>query len=115
MATQLIIKGGQSNALTFGNNWIKAHGTICAKVGKPCLFEEYGFESNKPATLGPWQNTALSTPSIAADAYWQFGDTLSTGKTSDDKYTIYYGSSDYKSLITDHVAAIEKAEAQPSR
>ncbi|KAK0109198.1 hypothetical protein ONS96_003021 [Cadophora gregata f. sp. sojae] len=105
---------GQSNALAFGNTWIKEHGSICAKVGKPCIFEEYGIESNKPATMGPWQTTALSTSGIAADMYWQYGDTLSTGRTADDSYTIYYGSSDYKTLITDHVAAIDKKEAGSS-
>ncbi len=69
------------------------------------------MESNKPPILGPWQTTALSTPGVAADMYWQYGDTLSNGKSPDDKYTIYYGSSDFKSLIADHVVAIDKAEA----
>tara|TARA_R110002060_G_scaffold11064_4_gene16344 strand:- start:969 stop:1190 length:222 start_codon:yes stop_codon:yes gene_type:complete len=69
------------------------------------------METNKPATLVPWQTTALSTPGIAADMYWQYGDTLSTGRTHDDKYTIYYGSSDFRTLVTDHVAMIDKKEA----
>ena len=36
---------------------------------------------------------------IAGDMYWQFGDTLSTGNTSDDGYTIYYGTAEYAELV----------------
>jgi mannan endo-1,4-beta-mannosidase len=64
------------------------------------------MSSNKPSIEGPWQTTALNTSGIAADMYWQYGDTLSTGKTSDDGYTIYYGSSDFASLVTGHVKSI---------
>lgn len=45
-----------------------------------------------------------------AESHRQYGDTLSTGETHDDKYTIYYGSGDFTALITYHVAAIEKKE-----
>ncbi|KAE8453973.1 hypothetical protein EG329_007749 [Mollisiaceae sp. DMI_Dod_QoI] len=96
----------EKDALGFGNGWIKAHGAVCASVGKPCVFEEYGMESNKPSIEGPWQTTALNTTGIASDMYWQYGDTLSTGKTPDDKYTIYYGSSDFATLVTGHVKSI---------
>ena len=43
---------------------------------------------------------------MAGDAFWQLGDTLSTGQTHDDGNTIYYGSSDWTCLVTNHVAAI---------
>lgn len=39
--------------------------------------------------------------------FWQYGDTLSTGQTSDDGNTIFYGTSDYTVLVTDHVEAID--------
>ena len=68
--------------------------------------EEYGVTTNKAAVEGPWQVTALNTTAIAGDMFWQYGDTLSNGKTADDGKTIYYGSSDFKTLVTDHVASI---------
>ncbi|RDL37498.1 putative Mannan endo-1,4-beta-mannosidase A [Venustampulla echinocandica] len=95
----------------FGSTWFANHGTVCAKVGKPCIGEEYGATSNKPGAMVPWQTTSLNTPGLAGDMFWQYGDTLSTGKTHDDGYTLYYGSSDYNTLVTDHVSAINKAGA----
>ncbi|KAJ5698040.1 hypothetical protein N7462_000045 [Penicillium macrosclerotiorum] len=91
----------------WGNGWITAHGEACAAAGKPCLFEEYGVTSDHCTVEAPWQATALSAEGIAADLFWQYGDTLSTGQTSNDGNTIYYGSSDFTCLVTDHVAAIE--------
>jgi mannan endo-1,4-beta-mannosidase len=76
-------------------------------VGKPCILEEYGVGSNKVSVEGPWQTTALSTPGIAGDMYWQYGDTLSSGKTADDGNTIYYGTSDYATLVTKHISDIK--------
>jgi mannan endo-1,4-beta-mannosidase len=43
---------------------------------------------------------------MAADAFWQHGDTISTGQSHDDGFTLYYGSSDWTCLVTDHVATI---------
>ncbi len=63
--------------------------------------------SNKASVEAPWQSTAMSTSGIAGDMYWQYGDTLSSGKTSDDGNTIYYGTSDYKTLVTDHISKIK--------
>ncbi|KAJ5974935.1 hypothetical protein N7481_008642 [Penicillium waksmanii] len=90
----------------WGNLWITAHGAACVAAGKPCLFEEYGVTSDHCAVEAPWQTTALHTKGISADLYWQLGDTLSTGQTSDDGNTIYYGTDDYTCLVTDHIAAI---------
>lgn len=104
--------GSEKDALGFGNGWIKAHGQVCTSVGKPCILEEYGMTSNKPSIEGSWQTTALNTSGIAGDMYWQYGDTLSTGKTSDDGYTIYYGSSDFASLITGHVKSIGSGQGK---
>lgn len=96
--------GGTTN--DWGNLWITAHGAACIAAGKPCLFEEYGVTSDHCAVEAPWQTTALHTKGISADLYWQLGDTLSTGQTSDDGNTIYYGTDDYTCLVTDHIAAI---------
>lgn len=95
---------GETNA--WGSSWIQNHGSVCVTVGKPCILEEYGTTSNKVSVEGPWQTTALATDGIAGDMFWQYGDTLSSGQTADDGYTIYYGTSDYTSLVTDHIAAI---------
>lgn len=70
--------GGTS--YTWANGWISAHGAACAAAGKPCLLEEYGVTSNHYSVEAPWQQTALDTEGVAGDLYWQYGDTLSTGK-----------------------------------
>ena len=44
---------------------------------------------------------------MGADLFWQWGDKLSNGQTSNDGNTIYYGSNDASCLITDHVKAIK--------
>lgn len=54
----------------------------------------------------PWQKTSVATDGMAADLFWQFGDTISSGKSHDDSFTIYYGDSDWKCLVDDHVSAI---------
>jgi len=90
----------------WGNGWITNHGAACAAAGKPCILEEYGVTSNKVSIEGPWQKTALATNGIAGDMFWQWGDSLSSGQTADDGNTIYYGSSDFATLVTAHVAAI---------
>lgn len=97
--------GGTTN--DWGNGWVKSHGAACAAAGKPCLFEEYGVTSDHCAIEAPWQKTALDTTGIAADLYWQYGDTLSSGKSADDGNTFYYGTSEFTCLVTDHVAAID--------
>ncbi|KAJ5099279.1 hypothetical protein N7532_006280 [Penicillium argentinense] len=91
-------------ANSFGNGWITAHAKACVAAHKPCLMEEYGVETTKCTVEGQWQQTALETKGIGADLFWQYGDKLSTGNSPDDHYTIYYGTDDYKCLITDHVA-----------
>jgi mannan endo-1,4-beta-mannosidase len=103
---------GQTNA--FGNDWIKAHASICQKLNKPCLFEEYGVPEAEGhcAVEGEWQKTSLSLKDagMAGDLFWQLGDTVkSTGQlTHNDGNTIYYGSADWKCLVDDHVKAIGK-------
>jgi mannan endo-1,4-beta-mannosidase len=101
---------GVSNS--WGNAWITAHAAICKKLNKPCLFEEYGVTtaSDHCPVEGGWQKTSLAAKDsgMAADLFWQLGDTIkSTGQqTSNDGNTIYYGSSDWKCLVDDHVKSI---------
>jgi mannan endo-1,4-beta-mannosidase len=86
---------------------VKSHGAACKAAGKPCLFEEYGVTSNHCALETPWQKTALNTTAVSSDLYWQYGDTLSTGQSPNDGNTIYYGTDQFKCIVTDHVAAIK--------
>jgi mannan endo-1,4-beta-mannosidase len=73
---------------------------------EPCIPEEYGITSSKASVEGAWQTTVLEASGIAGDMFWQYGNTLSTGQTVDDGYPIFYGTSGYTSLVTNHVAAI---------
>ncbi|KAH8685918.1 glycoside hydrolase superfamily [Tricladium varicosporioides] len=107
--SQSLTRLGGVTGKDWGSTWFSNHGAICAAIGKPCIAEEYGATSNKAATIAPWQATSMNTKGIAGDMYWQYGDTLRSGqKTPDDGYTIYYNSSDYNALVTNHVAAINK-------
>ena len=89
--------------------WIRVHAEACKAAGKPCLFEEYGSKTDRVATVQPWQKTALQTDGTAGDLSWQVGDTISTGKTADDGYTIYQGTEDWKTLMEKHAAEAKSA------
>ncbi|CAK7206698.1 hypothetical protein SEUCBS139899_009502 [Sporothrix eucalyptigena] len=97
---------GMTNS--FGPGWIQDHAAACKKAGKPCLLEEYGTDGDHCTVEKTWQAASLAAANdgMAGDLFWQWGDTLSTGKSADDGNTIYYGSSDGKCLIQDHVKAI---------
>ncbi|KAL3446899.1 glycoside hydrolase superfamily [Aspergillus insuetus] len=94
---------------SWGNQWVQDHGTVCESLGKPCLFEEYGIKDNHCTDELVWQDTALAVDGVAADLFWQFGDTLSGGQTADDRYTVFYGTDDWKCLVADHVAEVNDA------
>ncbi|KAH8602173.1 glycoside hydrolase superfamily [Bisporella sp. PMI_857] len=97
----------------WANGWIKNHGTVCVAANKPCILEEYGTTSDHVALQSPWQATALSSPGVAGDMFWQLGDVLSTGQTHNDGNTIYYGSSEWQALVVNHVAAINGGTGTP--
>lgn len=90
----------------WGSSWVTNHAAACAAAKKPCLFEEYGYPSNHIAVESPWQKAALNSVGVAADAFWQLGETLSTGKTSDDTNTIYNPSDEWTALVINHIADI---------
>lgn len=84
------------------------HGAGCEAAGKPCLLEEYGGTNN--CTIeNPWQQYALNTTGIAADMFWQYGDTLPTAnyKTHDDGNTVYYNEGNWDCMVAEHIAAID--------
>ena len=92
----------------WATGWIQSHGAACVAAKKPCFLEEYGY-SDDPTVEGPWQSTALATNGIAGDAFWQDGDTISTGQTSQDGNTVYYGTDLWTQFVTNHVAAIQSS------
>lgn len=101
---------GVSNS--FGNGWVSAHAKLCQQLNKPCLFEEYGVTNaaDHCPVESEWQKAslALKDAGMAGDLFWQLGDTIkSTGQqTHNDGNTIYYGTSDWKCLVDDHIKAI---------
>lgn len=97
---------GWGESLTWGSSWVASHGATCASIGKPCILEEFGSTSDQCNVEVPWQTTSLSTKGMAGDMFWQLGDTVSTGQTPNDGYTIYDGTSQWTCMVTNHVAAI---------
>ncbi|EUC30487.1 glycoside hydrolase family 5 protein [Bipolaris victoriae FI3] len=97
---------------SFGDEWITSHAEICARIGKPCLLEEYGVSKREEqcAVEGAWQETSLGLggSGMAGDLFWQLGDTVvSSGEaTHDDGFTVYYGSEQWKCLVDEHVESI---------
>ncbi|KAK5745770.1 hypothetical protein LTR17_001272 [Elasticomyces elasticus] len=100
---------GVSPVQSWGSSWITAHGKACAAAGKPCVAEEFGSLSDQCTIESAWEATALAAAGTGGDMFWQYGDTLSTGQTSDDGFTAYYGSELFTCLVTDHVRAIDAA------
>lgn len=90
---------------TWGSEWILQHDAACRAAGKLCVLEEYGALADKVANMQPWQETVLcDTTNIAYDSFWQFRATDGVGAT--DGYTLYYNTSDYQVLATQHAEAM---------
>jgi mannan endo-1,4-beta-mannosidase len=86
---------------SWGPSWITAHATAAAAIGKPVIMEEYGSDTH--ANEASWDSTVLST-NTAGLMFWQYGDTISSGQTANDGYTMYYGTSEYTTLVTNIAA-----------
>lgn len=95
-------------AKAWGNAWIENHGKACVAAGKPCVLEEFGWNDDCE-TESAWEATSLASDGNAMDMFWQYGDTLSFGETSQDGNTVYYGTDLFDCLVTDHVADIDAA------
>jgi mannan endo-1,4-beta-mannosidase len=101
------------------------HGKAQATVGKPVLFEEYGWlnPANKLAWLGvtanpnetrvsvmsEWQKLSLNYS--MSNMYWQLGVCgLSFGCSTDDGFTIYLNNTTESTpLVYEDAAAVNKA------
>jgi mannan endo-1,4-beta-mannosidase len=84
--------------------WIQNHATAAAAIGKPVILEEYG-PTNHTEDL-TWQQCVINTQT-AGDMFWQYGDTISMGQSANDGNTIYYGTTEFNTLIVPHAAAME--------
>jgi mannan endo-1,4-beta-mannosidase len=82
---------------SWGASWVDIHATVAATIGKPVILEEYGATVHTDEAS--WQTEVLNT-NTAGDMYWQYGDTISTGQTSNDGNTIYYGTAEYTTLVS---------------
>ena len=100
---------GTSPVQSWGSSWIENHAKACTAAGKPCVAEEFGSLSNQCTVESAWEATALAATGTGLDMFWQYGDTLSTGQTSNDGYTAYFGSDLFTCVVTDHVEAIDAA------
>lgn len=90
---------------SWGNGWVTSHAKVCKAAGKPCLFEEYGLKDDHCSASLTWQKTSVSS-GMAADLFWQYGQTLSTGPSPNDHFTIYYGTSDWQCGVADHLSTL---------
>jgi len=60
----------------------------------------------------PWQDLSLKTPGMAGDAYWQFGTTLSFGRSANDGYTVFLGIEDFTCSVAEHVESVAKVNGK---
>ncbi|KAK6531183.1 hypothetical protein TWF281_008008 [Arthrobotrys megalospora] len=103
--TAHLYPGHWSKTDSWGSTWIKEHASAAVAAGKPYVLEEYGLTSNRGSAYPSWFS-AITGSETAGDMYWQFGETLSSGQTHNDGFTIYYGSSEFNSLIVPHANAM---------
>jgi mannan endo-1,4-beta-mannosidase len=82
---------------TWAPSWVDTHAAAAATIGKPVIMEEYGSDTHLDEL--PWQAEVLAT-NTAGDMFWQYGDTISTGETPNDGYTIYYNTTEYSELVS---------------
>ncbi|KAI5846256.1 putative mannan endo-1,4-beta-mannosidase C [Morchella snyderi] len=111
-----------SKTSAWGTQWIKDHATAQNKVGKPVVFEEYGWltdaarlsnlgtvsNETRLEVLGEWQQASIDSK-LAGDQYWQYGwSGWATGRNHDDGFTIYLDDAEAEPLVYDHVKKVEK-------
>jgi len=98
--------GTDANGEQWGNEWIENHAKVCKALGKPCVLEEFGFSNTCSVELA-WETTALKTEGTGGDMFWQYGDTLSSGKSHQDGNTVYYQDDLWKCMIEPHIKDIQ--------
>ncbi|KAM0719460.1 hypothetical protein Q7P37_005365 [Cladosporium fusiforme] len=98
--------GTDANAEEWGNEWIKEHAKVCESLGKPCVLEEFGYDNTCSVELA-WETTALETEGTGGDMFWQYGDSLSSGKSHQDGNTVYYQDDLWECMVAPHIEAIQ--------
>ncbi|KEP44949.1 mannan endo-1,4-beta-mannosidase [Rhizoctonia solani 123E] len=101
-------------------NFTAQHGIAQKKIGKPVVWEEYGWMSpearlqylgtvsnyTRLQAIRPWQKAVLDNK-LTGDQFWQLGiSNLSFGRSTDDGFTIYLDDPEAKTLIYDHVKKV---------
>ncbi|KAI5779132.1 putative mannan endo-1,4-beta-mannosidase C [Geopyxis carbonaria] len=117
-----------SKTVEWGNTWVRDHAASQRKVGKPVVFEEYGWltpaarleylnrtvdaSETRVAVVGGWQKIAVEEK-MAGDMYWQFGwGGWSGGRNHDDGFTVYLEDEEAKTLVTGHAATVNKLNSK---
>lgn len=116
-----------SKSEAWANQWVIDHGNAQKQIGKPVVFEEYGWllpqdrlawlgvtapaNETRVAVVGQWQNISLSYE--MSDLYWQFGICgLSSGCSADDGFTIFLNNTvESEPLVYMHAADVNRANA----
>ncbi|KAG8739854.1 hypothetical protein FRC10_005049 [Ceratobasidium sp. 414] len=103
-------------------NFTAQHGIAQKKIGKPVVYEEYGWLTpearleylgttsnySRLDAIVPWQKAAIEYD-LAGDQFWQLGvSNLSFGRSTNDGFTIYLDDPEAKTLVYDHVKAVTK-------
>lgn len=117
-----------SKSVEWSNQWIVDHGKAQQAVGKPVLFEEYGWlapedrladlgtiapvNETRVKVVGKWQE--LGVERGMSDLYWQFGMCgLSFGCSTDDGFTIFLEDrNESVPLVYEHAKEVARANAK---
>ncbi|RPA89549.1 glycoside hydrolase [Choiromyces venosus 120613-1] len=108
-----------SKTAAWGTQWVKDHAEAQEKVGKPVVFEEYGWltpearleylgkvsNQTRLEVVGEWQETSVKCK-LAGDQFWQYGFNYSFGRNDNDGFTIYLDDPEAKELIYKHAKRV---------
>lgn len=97
--------GQYNNAVAWGSQWIQDHAASQKAANKPVIIEEFGVVNNQASTYTAWWDTIISS-GLTGDLIWQAGSTVSSGKTNNDNYAVYPGSTEY-TLQTKYAALLK--------
>ncbi|KAH7339006.1 glycoside hydrolase family 5 protein [Rhizoctonia solani] len=97
----------KSNVTGWGTQWIKDHAASQRAINKPVILEEFGATRpyDPSNTYTAWWDTMMSS-GLTGNLIWQTGSTISSGKTSDDGFSVYPGQAEYV-LQTKYAAALK--------
>jgi chitodextrinase len=106
---------GWNETTDWGTQWIKDHLTAAQAIGKPTLFEEFGFldHSTRDSVYQTWTSTVLNGGG-AAWMFWMIAGKLPDGSNYPDYdgFTVYNPSST-ATMFSSAAQAIEAGNNQP--